>query len=133
MMIASRGSFARVLPSVLVWAVVACSPDETTTGLPEGDVAPADLRRSDIEEGREIFRFDTFGNETFWTDSVGLHNVVNNLSPLTALTVAGLKVDSRALPDALRDQIREGDIDLDDPSGLDMPFGIPQASDPRAP
>ena len=88
-MITSRGTFARrVLPSVLVWANAACTPDESTTGLAEAEMAPADLRRSDVEEGKKIFRFDTFGNEVFWTDAVGLHNVVNELSPLTALTWA---------------------------------------------
>ena len=113
------------MPSVLAWAIIACSPDETTsTGVARGDVALAALNRSEVQEGKEIFRFDTFGNETFWTDAVGLHNVVNNLSPLTALTVAGLKVDARALPDALRDKIREGDIDLNDPANTIALIGL---------
>ena len=106
-MFASRGFLVRrALPCVLVWSSFACTPDETTTGLPENEAAPSALLASEVQEGREIFRFDTFGNETFWTDSAGLHNVINTLSPLTALTVAGLKVDARALPDALRDFAR---------------------------
>src|SRR5687768_3951106 len=131
MMFAPRGFLVRrVLPSVLAWTSFACTPDETTTGLPESEVAPAASLASDVQEGREIFRFDTFGNETFWTDSAGLHNVINTLPPLTALQVAGLKVDARALPDALRDLIRNGDLDLSDPAntialiGLDAVLGV---------
>src|SRR6187551_3073556 len=49
-------------------------------------------------QGREIFRFDTFGDEQLWTDKLGLHKVVEqNVDPTTALKV-GLKVDAEALP-----------------------------------
>ena len=124
-MFASCGFLVRrVLPSVLVWTSVACTPDESTTGLPESEAEPTALVASDVQEGREIFRFDTFGNETFWTDSAGLHNVINTLAPLTALQVAGLKVDARALPDALRDQIRNGDLDLSDPANTIALIGL---------
>ena len=56
--------------------------------------AAADL----VSEGKEIFRFDTFGDEQLWTDKLGLHKVVEqNVDPTTALKV-GLKVDAEALP-----------------------------------
>jgi len=56
--------------------------------------AEADL----VSEGKEIFRFDTFGDEQLWTDKLGLHKVVEqNVDPTTALKV-GLKVDAEALP-----------------------------------
>jgi mono/diheme cytochrome c family protein len=50
--------------------------------------------RSEAErQGREIFRYDTFGDEQFWTDTAGLHQVVDQkIQPLEALGL-GLKVD----------------------------------------
>jgi mono/diheme cytochrome c family protein len=48
--------------------------------------------------GKDVFRFDTFGNETFWTDTLRLHEVISTaVDPTTALSV-GLKVDADALP-----------------------------------
>src|SRR5688572_17008612 len=48
--------------------------------------------------GKDIFRFDTFGNETFWTDTLRLHETISKaVDPTTALSV-GLKVDADALP-----------------------------------
>ena len=47
-----------------------------------------------IAEGQKIFRFDTFGDEQVWTDTLRLHEVVEkNVDPTTALKV-GLKVDA---------------------------------------
>jgi mono/diheme cytochrome c family protein len=61
--------------------------------------------------GREIFRFDTFGNERFWTDTLRLHEVIqSSVDPLTALAV-GLKVDADALPPGILDE-----VDLEDPA-----------------
>ena len=51
-----------------------------------------------VNEGKQIFRFETFGDEQLWTDKLGLHKVVQtSVDPTTALKV-GLKVDSEALP-----------------------------------
>ena len=48
--------------------------------------------------GKDIFRFDTFGNETVWTDTLRLHETIAKaVDPTTALSV-GLKVDADALP-----------------------------------
>jgi hypothetical protein len=77
-----------------------------------------------IEEGRQIFRFDTFGSEAFFGDALQLHRAIagaknggvgGGVSPKTALAV-GLKVDSDALPDALKLQIAAGKVNLDDPA-----------------
>ncbi len=77
-----------------------------------------------IAEGRRIFRFDTFGDEAFWTDKLKLHQAIEGsklggvgpgVSPKTALSV-GLKVDMDALPESLVQQIKAGKIDLDDPA-----------------
>jgi mono/diheme cytochrome c family protein len=51
-----------------------------------------------IEEGRQVFRHDTFGDEAFWTGTLGMHQVIQGaVDPVTALSV-GLKVDSDAVP-----------------------------------
>jgi len=62
-------------------------------------------------DGQSIFRFDTFGDEQFWTDTLQLHTVIqSSVSPIVALGV-GLKVDAAALPsDFLRTH------DLNDPA-----------------
>src|SRR5688572_621451 len=54
--------------------------------------------KSPPADGQSIFRFDTFGDEQFWTDALQLHTVIrSSVSPLAALAV-GLKVDAAALP-----------------------------------
>jgi hypothetical protein len=77
-----------------------------------------------VEEGKQIFRFDTFGDEAFWGGKLKLHQAIQGakfggvgpgVSPKTALAV-GLKVDQDALPAALVQQIIEGKVDLDDPA-----------------
>lgn len=52
-----------------------------------------------IAKGKDIFRFETCGDETFWTDTLRMHEVIEHaVDPTTALTV-GLKVDTtRFLP-----------------------------------
>jgi mono/diheme cytochrome c family protein len=54
--------------------------------------------RGQVDQGQQIFRFDTFGDEQLWTDTLHIHEVIeSSVSPLTALSV-GLKLDSEALP-----------------------------------
>ena len=78
--------------------------------------AAAALDPALIAQGRRIFRFDTYGDETFWTDTLKLHRVIRrSVSPAAALGL-GLKVDVRALPPAVRSALRAGEIDLDDPA-----------------
>jgi hypothetical protein len=77
-----------------------------------------------LEEGRQIFRYDTFGDEVFWGDTIKLHQAVageanggvgGGVSPNTALQV-GLKVDMDALPAELVEQVQAGEVNLDDPA-----------------
>lgn len=77
-----------------------------------------------IEEGRHIFRYDTFGDEVFWGDALKMHQAIAGeanggvgagVSPNTALSV-GLKVDMDALPADLVEQVQAGEVDLDDPA-----------------
>ena len=88
-----------------VLAAVAC----------DGDSAPTEPSPEQVAEGKEIFRFDTFGDETFWTDTLRMHEVVQNVPPTTALAV-GLKVDADTLPPELLQAIQAGQVDLDDPA-----------------
>src|SRR5215831_16105216 len=48
-------------------------------------------------QGKDIFRSDTFGDETFWTDTLMMDKVIATVDPTTALSV-GLKVDADAIP-----------------------------------
>ena len=58
-----------------------------------------------LAEGQRVFRFDTFGDEQVWTDTLRLHEVVErSVDPLTALKV-GLKVDADALPPGILDKV----------------------------
>jgi hypothetical protein len=89
-----------------------------------GEQAAQDQAARLVDQGREIFRFDTFGDEQFWGDSLKLHQAVAGaanggvgpgLSPRAALGV-GLKVDVDALPPELQEALRRGEVDLDDPA-----------------
>lgn len=83
----ARGSRRRHLPAfllgwVLVFTVSAARPD---TGLQPQD-------------GKSVFRYDTFGDEQFWTGTLRMHEVIQSaVTPVVALGV-GLKVDADALP-----------------------------------
>ena len=69
-----------------------------------------------VEQGKQIFRFDTFGDEAKWTDTLRLHEVISAaVDPVTALSV-GLKVDSDALPASVVQGIQNGSIDLESPA-----------------
>jgi len=78
-----------------------------------------DLTRPDpalAAQGKDIFRFDTFGDETFWTDTAKLHLVIqSSVDPTTALSV-GLKVDTDSLPPAVVQGIQSGAISLTSPA-----------------
>ncbi|MBA3555223.1 MAG: hypothetical protein H0W29_10755 [Gemmatimonadales bacterium] len=67
---------------------------------------PALRRDGDAEAGREVFRFETFGNERFWTDAVRLPAGVTaaRVTPLQALEL-GLSVDLEALDAATREAL----------------------------
>ena len=77
-----------------------------------------------LKEGKQIFRYDTFGSEDFWGGKLRLHESIEGeklggvgggVSPKTALSL-GLKVDAEALPASLVAQIKAGKVNLDDPA-----------------
>jgi mono/diheme cytochrome c family protein len=86
---------------LLVAGVTACG----------GGKSNADL----AAEGKRTFRFDTFGDETKWTDTLRMNEVVSAVDPTTALKV-GLKVDSEALPADVVAGIKAGTVSLTDPA-----------------
>lgn len=77
-----------------------------------------------IAEGQHTFRFDTFGDEEFWGDTLKLHQAIEGarlggvgpgVSPATALAV-GLKVDVDVLPGSLVSALKQGKVNLNDPA-----------------
>src|SRR6266545_2895817 len=77
-----------------------------------------------MEQGKQIFRYDTFGDEAYWSGKLKLHQAIEGskfggvgpgVSPKTALSV-GLKVDAEAIPAATASAIKAGQVNLDDPA-----------------
>jgi hypothetical protein len=77
-----------------------------------------------FREGRDVFRYATFGDEDFWGGTLGLHQAIAGsanggvgagMSPKTALAV-GLKVDVENLPRSIVRAVLQGKVNLDDPA-----------------
>jgi hypothetical protein len=77
-----------------------------------------------IREGRETFRYATFGDEDFWGGVLHLHEAIAGsanggtgpgVSPKTALAV-GLKVDVDSLPKSVIRALKAGQVDLENPA-----------------
>lgn len=68
-----------------------------------------------IQQGQNVFRYWTFGDEQQWTDALEMNTVIESaVDPATALSV-GLKVDIDALPPAVVNGVLDGSIPLNDP------------------
>ncbi len=110
------------------------SPTTQTTpdaGLSRGDGGPASTDPakvsgdSQIDLGRQAFRFNTFGDEDFWGGTLKLNQAIegsgfsggvgSGVSPQTALSV-GLKVDVDALPDSIVSALKASQLDLTAPT-----------------
>ncbi len=108
------------LALVLAVALAACTRDDAVAPVapPSEDALAAKGGNSPatLADGKTIFRFDTFGDETFWTDTLRMHEVIRTgVSPATALAV-GLKVDADALPAEVKAGILDKSIPLDEPA-----------------
>lgn len=91
---------------------VACGGSDDSSADPAPEIAHAAL----VAQGKQIFRFDTFGDEARWTDTLKMHEVISaSVSPVAALAV-GLKVDADALPVSVVQGIQNGTIDLTNPA-----------------
>lgn len=106
-----RRSFAHATVSAALIAAVGGGLAASCDGSPtEPVLRPLDPQL--VAEGREIFRFDTFGGEQYWTDTLGMHDVISqHVTPAVALSV-GLKVDADALPASLKEALARGEVDL---------------------
>ena len=126
-------------PLFLPFAVLLCASAATAFvlgwGAPKNasatETAPAGIDQAidrnaaeTVARGRQVFRYDTFRDEAFWTDALALQRAIAGaalggvgpgVSPKTALSV-GLKVDMDKLPSDLVAQIRAGKVDLDAPA-----------------
>ncbi len=85
--------------TILVAACVSNKASEQNAEVATGGAAANDdFSPQNVANGQRIFRFDTFGDEQFWTDTLQLNQVVESaVDPTTALKV-GLKVDADVLP-----------------------------------
>ena len=84
----------------------------------------ADNANKMLAEGKQTFRFETFGDEAYWTDALQLNKAITGeknggvgggLSPKAALA-AGLKVDMDVIPADVAAAIKAGKVNLDDPA-----------------
>ncbi len=77
--------------------------------------APPESDAALVASGKNVFRFETFGDEAKWTDTLRMHEVIaSSVDPATALAV-GLKVDVDALPPEVQQGIKSGSVDLKSP------------------
>ena len=99
-------------------------PSIAQSAAPSMDAAVADNARQMLDEGRRVFRYETFGDEAYWSGKLKLHQAIAGaklggvgpgVSPKTALSV-GLKVDIDAVPAAVAAALKAGQVDLDDPA-----------------
>src|SRR5688500_18106492 len=117
----------RVYSLVLAAPIVLLALLELRAGLPAAgaleqgvlaQVAPVPAhgpRFSSAQDGQRIFRYDPFGDEHLCTVVLRMQEVVATVPPATALAV-GLKVDVGALPPAVIDALRAGQVDLSNPA-----------------
>ncbi len=91
-----------LLSAAALAALLSTACDDSPMGGEDPDPPP---------DPREVFRFETFGNETWWTDTLAMNQVIQAaVDPVTALAV-GLKVDADALPEGIL-----ATVDLTDPA-----------------
>ena len=119
-----------VLPVLVAFACLSGPKTVQTNPAVEAEKKQVSAQRDDIEdnsermlkEGREIFRYDTFGSEEFWSKT-RLHEAIlgekqGGVGPgLTAKQAleAGLKVDIGKLPRILGEVLKKGSVGLDKP------------------
>ena len=113
--------------SLVLLSLIAVLPTGSAQPVPAFSPQPSSAELNaltKVNEGRNIFRYDTFGDQGFWGDALKLHQAIagTNLggvgpgvSPSTALAV-GLKVDIDALPRSLQHRLTAGQVDLNSPA-----------------
>src|SRR5262249_27989565 len=128
-----RGRWAMPLAFSLAGALVAMTVTAVASAprasaRPGGSAASQNkgnnAERGLVSQGKQTFRFDTFGDQTFWNGMLHLNQAIAGaknggvdpgLSPKAALSL-GLKVDVDALPKSLQQAIKDGKVNLNDPA-----------------
>jgi len=103
--IAYRSGLVAAASIAAVFAAASCGGDDSN-----------DQQAATLEQGKQTFRYETFGDEAQWTDTLRMHEVVGSAVAPTAALAVGLKVDADALPPAVVDSIRNGTVDLNSPA-----------------
>ncbi len=102
----NRATLTWITAALTIALLTSCQSDQPTEAGDRG------LDSTVVAQGKEIFRFDTFGDEQFWTDTLRMHEVIQQVvTPAIALSV-GLKVDSDALPAEVKTALAAGQVDL---------------------
>ncbi len=96
------------LSACALWAVeerqAIQQPPSTTRGLD----APTGAPPGNAQAGRDVFRFETFGNEGFWTDAMRLpQGMMQAKVTLLQLLETGFQIDADALDDDLREALAQ--------------------------
>ncbi len=112
---------------IVTMSLVQCTNQtdgKTSTTIEETDDATTTNANKMLAEGKQTFRFETFGDETYWTDALQLNKAIAGeknggigagLSPNAALA-AGLKVDMDVIPADVAAAIKAGKVNLYDPA-----------------
>jgi hypothetical protein len=112
-----------LLSGSLIVTMILKAEKSSTTLAPFDHTVNANAKEL-VADGRQIFRFDAFGDEDFWGGTLHLHKAVEGarlggvgpgLSPATAAAV-GLKIDVDALPEPIVSAIKTGHVNLNEPA-----------------
>lgn len=112
---------AGVILQLTACLLAGCSPSrearsDSVNSQASSDSVVNESSTASVADGQQIFRFDTFGDEQFWTDTLHMERVVaTSVDPTTALSV-GLKVDMDALPPEIVKGVKDGSVDLKAPA-----------------
>lgn len=100
------GCAARVSPARMPARDYASAMEKTSADGPTAVKAPAALAKGDATAGRAVFRFETFGNEGFWTDAARLAEGIRqaHVTLLDALKL-GMTIDVERIDPAMRTQL----------------------------
>ena len=120
-------SFATILMSVMALTITGHLDAQTSAPFVRPGSFDETIQNTSGElfrRGQQIFRFDTFGDERFWSGSLKLHQAIAGaglggvgpgVSPAAALA-AGLKVDVDMVPTSVLAAIQSGAVDLNNPA-----------------
>ncbi|MBC8172683.1 MAG: hypothetical protein H7X71_02155, partial [Chitinophagales bacterium] len=123
LLLVSMGIAFFIVSISLIQCTNSANGNTATTPKESEDPVSANARQM-LEEGKQTFRFETFGDETYWTDALQLNKAIAGeknggvgpgLSPKAALA-AGLKVDMDVIPADVAKAIKAGEVNLDDPA-----------------